>query len=218
MNCPSIVRNLSANHSDAFDHTEVIATVWREGLMFEDKQLPDFEGTVLPHLDAAYNLARWLMRNEQDAQDAVQDAYLRALRFFPNYRGGNARAWLLQIVRNTCRTWFHANRRLKDASEFDENHFPPDSHALDPEEAALQNDSSNLVRSALAQIPRKSREVLILRELEEMSYKEIADITCRPPGTVMSSLSRARGQLRQVLTSLMNGETVPDSRRTAAVN
>src|SRR5271167_4390694 len=130
MNCPSIARNLGANHSDAFEHTEFRPTMCREGLMFEDKQLPDFEQTVLPHLDAAYNLARWLMRNEPDAQDAVQDAYLRALRFFPSYRGGDARAWLLQIVRNTCRTWFHANRRLKDASEFDENHFPPDSHAL----------------------------------------------------------------------------------------
>ena len=177
-----------------------------------------FEQLVLPHLDAAFNLSRWLLRSRSDAEDVAQEALLRAFRFFRGFNGGDARAWLLQIVRNTCRTWFHANQRLKDASEFDENHFPPDSHALDPEEAAIQNDSSNLVRSALAQLPRKSREVLILRELEEMSYKEIAYITGRPPGTVMSSLSRARGQLRQVLTSLMNGETVPDSRRTAAVN
>jgi RNA polymerase sigma factor (sigma-70 family) len=95
--------------------------------MFERKQLPNFEQAVLPHLDAAYNLARWLMRNEQDAQDVAQEAYLRAFRFFPGFRGGDARAWLLKIVRNTCYTWLHANRPLQEATEFDENLFHPDS-------------------------------------------------------------------------------------------
>ena len=97
--------------------------------MFEQNDVPNFEQAVLPHLDAAYNLARWLMRNEQDAQDVTQEAYLRAFRFFPGFRGGDARAWLLKIVRNTCYTWLHADRPLHEATEFDENLFHPDSRA-----------------------------------------------------------------------------------------
>ncbi len=186
--------------------------------MFEHNDLPNFEQAVLPHLDAAYNLARWLMRNEQDAQDLAQEAYLRAFRFFPGFRGGDARAWLLKIVRNTCYTWLHTNRPLQDAAEFDENLFRPDSRARNPEEAVLQNDSDTLVRKALEKLPPNYREVLVLRELEGMSYKEIADITGMPAGTVMSSLSRARGQLRQILTGLMRGDTAPSSRHIAAVN
>ena len=186
--------------------------------MLENNQLPNFDQVVLPHLDAAYNLARWLTRNEQDAQDAVQEAYLRAFRFFPGFRGDNARAWLMKIVRNTCYTWLQVNRPLQEATEFDESLFPTDSCALNPEEAALQNDSSALVRKALEQLPPTFREVLILRELEGMSYKEIADITGMPAGTVMSSLSRARGRLRQALTALMNGDTVPSTRGIAVVN
>jgi len=184
----------------------------------EHDQLPNFEQAVMPHLDAAYNLARWLMRNEQDAQDVAQEAYLRALRFFSGFHGGDARAWLLKIVRNTCYTWLHANRPLQDAAEFDENSFPPDSHAPNPEEVVLQNDSDTLVRKALEMLPSNSREILILRELEGMSYKEIADITGVPLGTVMSSLSRARGRLRQVLTTLMNRDPMPSSRRIVDVN
>jgi RNA polymerase sigma-70 factor (ECF subfamily) len=165
----------------------------------------NFEHEVLPHLDAAYNLARWLTRNEQDAQDVVQEAFLRAFRFFPGFRGGDTRAWLMKIVRNTCYTWLQVNRPLQDATEFDENLFLSDSR--DP-----------LLRKALMKLPPTFREVLILRELEGMSYREIADITSMPAGTVMSSLSRARGRLRQVLTALRNGDTVPPSRRIAAVN
>jgi RNA polymerase sigma-70 factor, ECF subfamily len=186
--------------------------------MFEPNQLPSFEQAVLPHLDAAYNLARWLMRNEQDAQDVAQEAYLRAFRFFPGFRGGDARAWLLKIVRNTCYSWLHANRPLQEATEFDENHLPPDSCALNPEEAVLQNDSNTQVRKALEKLPPNYREVLILRELEGMSYKEIADITGMPAGTVMSSLARARGQLRQILKGDIKRDRVPSSRRMVAVN
>jgi RNA polymerase sigma-70 factor, ECF subfamily len=184
--------------------------------MFEPHELPSFEQAVLPHLDAAYNLARWLMRNEQDAQDVAQEAYLRAFRFFPGFQGGNARAWLLKIARNTCYTWLHANRPLQEAAEFDENFFATDSCPHNPEEAVLQNDSNTLLRKALEKLPPNFREVLILRELEGMSYKEISDITGMPAGTVMSSLSRARSRLRQVLTALMSGHTVPISRRMAA--
>ncbi len=186
--------------------------------MLGHDSLPSFEEAVLPHLDAAYNLARWLTRDERDAEDVVQEAYLRAFRFFSGFRGGDARAWLMRIVRNTCYTWLHANRPLQDAAEFDENFFPPDSHAPNPEEVALQNDSAVLLRKALEKLPPNSREVLILRELEGMSYKEIADITGMPVGTVMSSLSRARGRLRQILTSLLNGGRGPSSRRIAVVN
>ena len=180
---------------------------------------PDsFEQVVLPHLDAAYNLARWLTRNEPDAQDAVQEAYLRAFRHFSDFRGGNGRAWLLKIVRNTCYSWLRVNRPLQDATEFDENLFAPGVRSPNPEEAVLQNDNGTLVREALQELPPNLREVLILRELEGMSYREIAAITGMPAGTVMSSLSRARDRLRQVLTTSMKGDTVPGSRRTAVVN
>lgn len=186
--------------------------------MFEHDQISKFEQAVMPHLDAAYNLARWLMRNEQDAQDVAQEAYLRAFRFFPGFHGGDARAWLMKIVRNTCYTWLHANRPLQEAAEFDENLFRPDSCAPNPEEAVLQNASNTQVRRALEKLPPKYREVLILRELEGMSYKEIADITGVPLGTVMSSLSRARDRLRQILTTLMNRDPMPSSRRIVDVN
>jgi RNA polymerase sigma-70 factor, ECF subfamily len=186
--------------------------------MFEDEQLKGFEQAVLPHLDAAYNLARWLLRNDQDAQDVAQEAYLRAFRFFPGFRGGNARAWLLKIVRNTCYTWLQANRPLQDAAEFDETLCLADSRALNPEESVLQNDSDALVRTALEKLPSNFREVLILRELEGMSYREIGDITGMPAGTVMSSLSRARGRLRRILGGLLSKDTVPSSRRIALVN
>jgi RNA polymerase sigma-70 factor, ECF subfamily len=184
--------------------------------MLEQSQLPNFEQDILPHLDAAYNLARWLMRNEQDAQDAVQEAYLRAFRFFPGFCGGNARAWLMKIVRNTCFTWLHANRRLQDATEFDESLSPPNYHAPNPEELVLQSDNASLLRKALENLPASLREVLILREIEGMSYREIADITGMPSGTVMSSLSRARGRLHQALTSVMKVNKVP--RQTAAAS
>ena len=169
-----------------------------------ENHVPNVEQALLPHLDAAYNLARWLTRNEQDAKDVVHEACLRALRFFPGFRGGDARAWLMKIVRNTCYTWLHANRPLQEATEFDETLFPSDPRALNPEEVLLQNESSALLRKALEKIPTNFREVLVLRELEGMSYKEIADVTGMPAGTVMSSLSRARERLRQALTALMN--------------
>jgi RNA polymerase sigma-70 factor, ECF subfamily len=163
--------------------------------------LSNFEQAVLPHLDAAYNLARWLTHNQQDAEDAVQDAYLRAFRFFPSYRGGDARPWLMKIVRNTCYTWLRANRPLQEAAEFDENLFPPAFPAHNPEQTALETSNSDLLRKALEQLPAKFREVIVLREIEELSYRQIAEIMDVPTGTVMSSLSRARTRLRELLTS-----------------
>jgi RNA polymerase sigma-70 factor (ECF subfamily) len=179
--------------------------------------LPNFDETVLPHLNAAYNLARWLMRNEHDAQDAVQEAYLRAFRFFALFRGGDARPWLMKIVRNTCFSQLRAHRLMQDVAEFDENVARPDSCAPNPEEALLQHDSGDLVRKALDALPLKFREVVILRELEGMSYKEIAGITGMPTGTVMSRLSRARGRLRQSLTAPMNESGAQGPERIVAV-
>src|ERR1700752_348039 len=184
--------------------------------MLEENNLPNFEQAVLPHLDAAYNLARWLTRNEQDAQDAVQEACLRALRFFPTFRGGDSRAWLMKIVRNACYTWLRANRPLQEAAEFDEKLIPPDPCVPNPEDALLL-DCGTLVRRALEKLPPNFREVLILRELEGMAYREIADITGIPAGTVMSSLSRGRDRLRQSLISLIAEDTGPRSRPIAAV-
>jgi RNA polymerase sigma factor (sigma-70 family) len=186
--------------------------------MLEQRLLPDFEQAVLPHLDAAYNLARWLTRNEQNAEDVVQEACLRALRFFPGFRGSDARAWLMKIVRNTFYTWLHANQPLQEATEFDENLLLPHSSARNPDEVLLQNASSTLVRKALGNLPPNFREVLILRELEGMSYREIADITGMPAGTVMSTLSRARRCLRQALTGFVNGHAEPSARQIAIVN
>ena len=184
--------------------------------MAEHNQLPSFEQAVLPHLDAAYNLARWLTRNERDAEDVVQESCLRAFRFFAGFRGGDARAWLMRIVRNTCYTWLHANRPLQEATEFDETLFSSDSRTASPEEAVLRNDRGALVRTALETLPANFREVLILRELEGLSYKEIAEITGMPAGTVMSSLSRARDRLRQVL--IMSEDAVSSPRRMAIAN
>jgi RNA polymerase sigma factor (sigma-70 family) len=184
--------------------------------MLDHRHLPSFEEAVLAHLDAAYNLARWLTHNKQDAEDVVQEAYLRAFRFFPGFRGGDARAWLMKIVRNTCYSWLHTNRPFQEATEFDEKLFSPEERNPNPEEAVLQNDSSALVRKALEMLPLNFREVLILRELEGLSYGEIADITEMPAGTVMSRLSRARKRLRQVLLGLTDRDTVPNSRPLVA--
>jgi RNA polymerase sigma-70 factor (ECF subfamily) len=159
----------------------------------------NFEQEVLPHLDSAYNLARWLTGNRQDAEDVVQEAYMRALRFYGGFRGGSVRAWLLQIVRNTFYTWLGQNRPKHPTIEFDEQLFGADHSAPNPEQALLQTDSANLLRQALQRLPESFREVLILREFEGMSYKEIAEVTGMAPGTVMSRLSRARGGLRESL-------------------
>lgn len=155
---------------------------------------------------------------EQEIQRTWSRRHTQAFRFFAGFRGGDARAWLMQIVRTTCYTWLRANRPLQEATEFDENLFPTDSRTPNPEEVVLQHDSGTLLRKALEMLPPNFREVLILRELEGMSYREIAEITRTPAGTVMSSLSRARGRLRQALTVLMNVDTMSGLRRIEAVN
>jgi RNA polymerase sigma-70 factor (ECF subfamily) len=160
-----------------------------------------FELLALPHLDAAYNLARWLTRDDQDAQDVVQEATLRALRYFGGFRGDSARAWLLQIVRNTCFSWLKENRP-GDMQPLDESGAGPEVNAPaadEPHVAALRRADREQVNRALAALPAVFREVLVLRELEELSYKEIAHITDAPVGTVMSRLARARALMRQAL-------------------
>jgi len=165
--------------------------------VLEGEDRARFEATVLPHLDAAFNLARWLLRSRADAEDVAQDALLRAFRAFGTYRSGNARAWLLQIVRNACFTWLHQNRRQEESVEFDENLMPQE--AENPETLAIAGNNREHLSRALESLPESFREILVLRELEGCSYKEISEITSRPIGTVMSSLARARQQLRSAL-------------------
>jgi RNA polymerase sigma factor (sigma-70 family) len=151
---------------------------------------------LLPHLDAAYNLARWLMRNEQEAEDIVQEAYLRAFRHIAAFRGGDGRAWLLAIVRNGC--YDRLNQKgARDHSAFDEGIHSLGQESLNPESQILREEIAEQVREALAELPMEFREVLVLRELEELSYGEIASIANVPLGTVMSRLSRARKRLQQ---------------------
>lgn len=153
-----------------------------------------------PHLDAAYNLARWLTGNPTDAQDVVQEACLRALAAADRYRGGNARAWLLTIVRNTCYSNFRA-RRGRSATAFEEETHTPDAQHRTPEDVALNDELARDVHAAIAALPSEYREAIVLREMEGLSYKEIADVAGVPIGTVMSRLSRARAQLQQALAS-----------------
>ncbi len=160
---------------------------------------PGFEQVVLPHLDAAYNLARWLVRNPHDAEDVVQEACLRAVRFFGGYQEGNARAWLLRIVRNTAYSFLEKRRPGELAEEFDETIHVGEPLQDDAEKALLQSVESRLLQEALEGLPVRFREAIILRELEGLSYKEIAEVMDVPIGTVMSSLARGRTQLRERL-------------------
>ena len=168
----------------------------------EPNELGRFEAIVLPHLDAAYTLARYLTRHEHDAQDVVQDAYLRALKYFDGFRGaegGDGRAWLLAIVRNTAYTWRRRHRREASAAEFDEQLHSEAVEDVHPEAALLDTSARESLHQALDQLPPEFREVIVLRELQGLSYKEIGDVTGVPVGTVMSRLSRARHRLQRAL-------------------
>ena len=171
--------------------------------------MPNFEELILPHLDAAYNLARWLTRNTQDAEDIVQEAYLRAFRFFDGFRGGNARTWLLKIVRNTCYTWLDQNRAQQVTDTFDEQVNTDVTESQNPETLLLQKADGQLLNQALEELPMAFREVFVLLELEGLSYKGIAEVLGIPIGTVMSRLARARTRLRELLSQdLSNGNTL----------
>ena len=170
----------------------------------EDEDRRRFELLVLPHLDAAYNLARWLTRNDHDAQDVVQEAMMRAMRYMASCRGDDAKAWLLQIVRNSCFTWLKVNRpaeRLfldEDGEALNEIAAPA---ACEPHSVAARNAERDRINDAIASLPAAYRDVLVLREIEDLSYGDIARIAGIPVGTVMSRLARARGLLRQMLSS-----------------
>jgi RNA polymerase sigma-70 factor, ECF subfamily len=157
----------------------------------------EFESLFLPHLDAAYNLARLLTRNEHDAEDVVQEAYLRALRAFASFRGEASRPWFLTIVRNTALTWLRDNRARAGHAEYHEEHHV--SGGATPEAESLAQERARVVERCVQELPADFREVIVLREMEELSYQEIAEITGVPRGTVMSRLSRARARLAECL-------------------
>ena len=162
-------------------------------------KLASFETAVLPHLDAAYNLARWLTRNDADAEDVVQEAYMRAFKFFGGFHGEDGRAWLLGIVRNTSYTWMQRNRSPELNMPLDDERREVEGDDLNPEELLLQKADAQTLRQAVEELPLEFREVLVLRELDELSYKQIAAVADLPLGTVMSRLARARKRLQHIL-------------------
>lgn len=164
--------------------------------------MPRFERLIMPHLPVAWNLARWLARNDADAEDVVQEACLRALRYLDGFQGLDARAWLLTIVRNA---FYDSLPHKPPHDEFDEAMHGEADSATNPEQLALRANSQDEVNAALRSLPPQYREVLILREMSDFSYRDIAIITGVPVGTVMSRLSRARSLLLQQLTAFEEG-------------
>ena len=176
--------------------------------MQKQNKLATFEEAVLPHLDAAYNLAHWLTRNDADAEDVVQEAYLRAFKFFGGFHGTDGRSWLLTIVRNTCYTWMQRNRSPELSVPLDDQLHEIEGKDLNPEALLVQRTDTLMVRQALEELPLEFREVLVLREFEEMSYRDIANITDLALGTVMSRLARGRKRLQLALTNQMHPEVL----------
>jgi len=154
-----------------------------------------FEEAMLPHLDAAYNLARWLTRNEQDAQDVAQEAFLRAFRFWDSFHGGDGKAWLMEVVRNTCFSWHRREKRHEHNDEFDERTHSFVRESRTAEDAMVATENRGTLRKCIDKLPDMFREVIVMRELEEMSYQQIGKVTGLASGTVMSRLSRARKRL-----------------------
>jgi RNA polymerase sigma-70 factor (ECF subfamily) len=181
----------------------------------DQRKVVRFEEIALPHLNAAYNLARWLVHNETDAEDMVQESYLRAFKFFSGYYGGDSRTWLLTIVRNTCYTWLQKNRALRLADPIDDHLNELDLDFSDPEALLLKSVDSQLVRHAIEELPIEFREVVVLREIEGLSYKEIANVVDIPIGTVMSRLKRGRERLHALLATRMGKEANIELRRNA---
>src|SRR5256712_6100627 len=169
-------------------------------------ELASFEAMMLPHMDAAHNLARWLLRNEQDAQDIVQEAYLRAFKSFSGFHGSNGRAWLLTIVRNTSYTLLKKSRAVDLTTTFDEEIHASSHESVSPVTILEHSEDAELIREAMDELAAEFREILTLRHQEGLSYKEIADIAQIPPGTVMSRLARARAKLKECLTASIGKE------------
>src|SRR5438128_3328625 len=164
-------------------------------------ELASFEAIMLPHMDASHNLARWLLRNEQDAQDIVQEAYLRAFKSFSGFHGSNGRAWLLTIVRNTAYTLLKKNRAADLTITFDEEVHASSRESVSPAAILEHAEDAELIKNAMNELPAEFREILTLRHQEELSYQEIGEILKIPVGTVMSRLARARGKLKEYLAA-----------------
>jgi RNA polymerase sigma-70 factor (ECF subfamily) len=173
----------------------------------DDENRARFAQIILPHLDAAYNLARWLMHQEQDAEDVVQEAILRAFRSFAGFHGADGRPWLLAIVRNTCYTMIERNRSRPQAAPFDEATHVSSTAQASPDESLLRSEQAAAVTRALQELSAEYREIIILREFEDLSYKEIAAVADIPIGTVMSRLARARDELQGCLAAQLKKES-----------
>jgi RNA polymerase sigma-70 factor (ECF subfamily) len=173
-----------------------------------------FDEVVLPHLDSAYRLARRLMRNDEDAKDVVQEASLRAFRYFRTFNGGSGRAWFLRIVRNTCYCWRgHGSHAVTDT--FDEEQHSGVRPASDPETLLLQTTHATVIARAMRNLPDRAQRLLVLREFEDLSYRELANALEIPIGTVMSRLSRARQALRDALDSEANASLAAEYSKTS---
>jgi RNA polymerase sigma-70 factor (ECF subfamily) len=172
----------------------------------QEHELASFEAMMLPHMDAAHNLARWLLRNEQDAQDIVQEAYLRAFKSFSGFHGSNGRAWLLTIVRNTAYTLLKKNRAVDLTTTFDEEIHAVGQESTSPATILEHAEDAELIKNAMEELPVEFREILTLRHQESLSYAEIGEILKIPIGTVMSRLARARGKLKEYLAARMSQE------------
>ncbi len=204
---------LKAEHASETEDFESRPNIVKFTVVKESEQnraqkadLTSFEAMMLPHLDAAHNLARWLLRNEQDAQDVVQEAYLRAFKSFGGFHGSNGRAWLLTIVRNTSYTLLKKNQAVDLTTPFDEELHASGQESVSPETILERSEDAALIREAMDELPAEFREILTLRHQEGLSYKEIADVAQIPPGTVMSRLARARAKLREYLATRIGKE------------
>jgi RNA polymerase sigma factor (sigma-70 family) len=175
--------------------------------------LHDFERDVLPHLAAAHKLAHWLTQSEADAQDVVQEAYLRAFRFFGRFRGDQPRAWVLKIVRNSCYTWLRRNRPQQLHIDIDQDLLESNLSVADPLKNLMLSNDLKLFQRALETLSTPLREVFLLREFEGLSYKELSEVMGVPAGTVMSRLCRARIDLRRILSAQLNGPYLSNSIR-----
>ena len=210
-----MVLPLKAEHASQTEDFESTAKIVKFAVVPKKHEEPDqspkeelmsFEAAMLPHLDAAHNLARWLLRNEQDAQDVVQEAYLRAFRSFSGFHGTNGRAWLLTIVRNTSYTLLKKNRAVDFTTTFDEEIQATGHESVSPATILEHSEDAELIREAMDELPAEFREILALRHQEGLSYKEIADIAQIPLGTVMSRLARARDKLKECLAARIGKE------------